>query len=138
MNKNNDTLNTTLVFSPMRLLVSNVEFYAYHGVRSEERSLGGKYAVDVELVYDAADATASDNLAHALNYQQAVECVAAVVEHEPCKLIETVAARILHALMKSFPQLQTATVRLRKYSVPLGRPIEFVEVEQRAEVRIEN
>jgi dihydroneopterin aldolase len=118
-----------MTLSPARILIRNVELYAYHGAFAEERALGGKYALDIELSYDAAAAAASDALAHAVNYQAVVDCAVQVVMASQRNLLETIAHEVLHALMERFAAVQCATVRLRKFAVPLGRAVEYVELQ---------
>ncbi|MCS7177246.1 MAG: dihydroneopterin aldolase [Candidatus Kapabacteria bacterium] len=116
-----------------RLYIHSAEFYAYHGARDAERLLGGKFQVDAELWYDAQPAIQSDSLRYALNYEQVVECIQRVVHENAYHLLETLAHRILTALLRDFPTVQRARVRVRKLYVPLRYAVEYVEVEQEAE-----
>jgi dihydroneopterin aldolase len=45
-----------------KLTIKNLEFYAFHGVKEEEKKLGGRYQLDLDLYYDASEAIASDKL----------------------------------------------------------------------------
>ncbi len=116
----------------LRLTIKNLEYYAYHGVLPEERKLGGKYALDVELCYDASEAAASDDVRHAVNYQSVVETVERVFHAAPRNLIETLAFQIAHGLLREFSALNEVAITLRKYAVPLGRAVEYVAVEYTA------
>ena len=42
-----------------KLGIQNAQYYAYHGVKKEERKLGGKYEVDLDMWYDATNANKS-------------------------------------------------------------------------------
>jgi dihydroneopterin aldolase len=111
------------------LRIHNAEFYAYHGAKDAERLLGGKFQIDVELCYDAADAVRTDALRYALNYEHVLECVHRVVNENSYHLLETLAHRLLEALLHDFPSVQRARVRVRKLYVPLRYAVEYVEVE---------
>lgn len=113
-----------------RLTIANAVFYAYHGVKDEEQILGGKYEVDLELEYDARQAVLSDDVSNALNYEEAMYCISEVMNGDACSLMETIVYEILTSLMEKFSALESATVRVRKYSVPMRQPIDFVEAEQ--------
>lgn len=113
-----------------KLCIQNAEYYSYHGVRSEERTLGGKYEVDLEMYYDAREAIINDNVANALNYEEALFCVTEVISGDNYHLIETIASEILDMVLDRFPECKKATVRLRKMSVPMKRVIGCIEVEQ--------
>lgn len=114
-----------------RLSVSSAEYYAYHGVKSEEKKLGGKYEVDLDLYYNAKRAILSDNVKDSINYEEALFCVSEVINgNESYDLVETMCSDILDTLMDKFSELLIATVRIRKYAVPMRRIIGFIEAEQ--------
>ena len=68
--------------------------FAHHGVFATERRDGQIFLVDLDLVVDTAEAAASDDLAHTVDYGSLVTDVVAAVASEPVDLIETVAERI--------------------------------------------
>ncbi len=113
-----------------KLTIENAEFYAYHGVRSEEKKLGGKYQVDLDLYYDSVSAAINDNISYAVNYEEAVFCIAEVINNESYNLIETIASEILNGVMEKFKSLKKATVRVRKLNVPMRRVVDHIEIEQ--------
>lgn len=112
------------------LCLKNAEFYSYHGVKSEEKKLGGKYQVDLDLYYNATNAIINDNVKYALNYEEAAFCIAEVINGESYHLIETIANEILNMLMEKFPVLLKANVKVRKINVPMRQVVEYIEVEQ--------
>lgn len=118
-------LKTTLT----KLTIKNIEYYAYHGVKDEERKLGGKYQVDLEMFYDAKSAIVHDDVNFALNYEEALFCVSSIMTEESYDLIETIASEILSSLMDKFDILQSATVKVRKLTAPMRRAVEYVECE---------
>jgi dihydroneopterin aldolase len=114
-----------------RLSIVNAEYYAYHGVKSEEKKLGGKYEVDLDLFYDAKNAIISDDVKDSVNYEEALFCVSEVINgSESYNLVETICSEILNMLMDKFSNLLKATVRVRKYAVPMRRVIGYIESEQ--------
>ncbi len=118
---------------PCRLRIHNAEFYAYHGAKDAERQLGGKFQIDIELLYTADAAICSDSLRHALNYERVLECVHRIVRENSYHLLETLTYRLLTGLLQEFPQVTHARVRVRKLYVPLHYAVESVEVEQEAD-----
>lgn len=116
--------------SQAKLTIKNAQFFAYHGAKAEEQQLGGKFQVDLELSYDATKAIVSDDVNAVVNYEEAMFCIDEVMNSEPYNLLETVASEILNMCFERLPMMQSATVRVRKLSVPVGHFVESVEVEQ--------
>ena len=116
--------------SLMKLGIKGAEFYAYHGVKAEEQSLGGKYEVDLDLYYRAAEAIIHDDVNNALNYEEAMFCIEEIISGDAYRLVETIARDILNMAMERFPQLIKATVRVRKMNVPIRRVVNYIEAEQ--------
>ncbi|MEI6090058.1 MAG: dihydroneopterin aldolase [bacterium] len=120
--------------SLMKLKIENAVYYAYHGVKVEEKKIGGKYEVDLELWYDATKAIINDDVSEALNYEEAMFCISEVINgEESYDLIETICNEILNMLMERFDYLQKGTCRVRKLNVPLRRYVDYVEAEQSIE-----
>ena len=113
-----------------RLTITGAEYYGYHGVRKEERSLGGRYQVDVDIVYDASKAVISDDVSDTINYE---EVLFRVREHmngdEPYDLIETLTFDIASSIIDTFPVAQSVTVRVRKLTVPVQQVLDNVQAE---------
>ena len=113
-----------------RLTVNNAQFFGFHGVRKEERSIGGRYAVDADVYYDASRAVVSDDVSDAVNYE---EILYHIREHmnpeEPYDLIETLAFDMAVAIIEQLPAVNEVTIRVRKLSVPIQQVMDDVETE---------
>jgi dihydroneopterin aldolase len=112
-----------------RITLSNIEFYAYHGVHSDERRQGARYQVDCEVEYDATKAVVSDDLSDALNYEEILFRINEHMNGEPYELIETLVYDIAVSIVESFPQVTSATVRVRKLHIPIQQVLDYVEAE---------
>jgi dihydroneopterin aldolase len=115
-----------------KLTVSGIQYYAYHGVKPEERKLGGKYEVNLEVFYEAKFAILEDCIEHALNYEEVIFVVSEIMNSE-YMLIETIANEILNSLIEKFSVIKKATVQIKKFSVPMRRIIDYVSAEQTIE-----
>lgn len=120
--------------SSTRITIKNAQYYAYHGVKEEERKLGGKYEVDLIMDYDAKSAIVRDDVNYALNYEIAMYCISEVMTGDSYSLIETIANEILNSVVEKFEFLQKATVKVRKINAPMKRYVDYVEVEQTVEI----
>lgn len=108
----------------------NAEFYAWHGVHSEEQRLGGRYEVDAELRFDFRPAAATDDISRTVDYSKAYEIIGNIMTRR-ASLIETLAFEIATALMESFTALEGVTVKVRKKNLPLGGLCDHAEAEYR-------
>lgn len=112
-----------------KLSIANFRCYAYHGVDTAEKKLGGQYQIDIDLWYDAGPAIKTDALTNAVNYQNVLYTISDFVNVENYNLIETLAGAILEALMREFSMLEEATIRIRKMNVPIRQIVDYVQVE---------
>ncbi|NLO19425.1 MAG: dihydroneopterin aldolase [Ignavibacteria bacterium] len=121
-----------------RLSIHNAEFYGYHGAKQEEHLLGGRYQVDLDIYYDATLAIEKDQVQYAVNYENAFYCIEEVICDDSYNLIETIAYDILKFLLDRTPQIEKATIRVRKLNAPIRRVLDYVEAEHslsRAELK---
>ncbi|MDR1056951.1 MAG: dihydroneopterin aldolase [Prevotellaceae bacterium] len=107
--------------------LENMEFYAYHGCFTEERTIGNLFIVDLYLEVDVTECVESDNLNDALSYPIAYEIVKREMER-PSNLLEHVAARILQALYDRTQGIKKVKVKVSKMNPPIGGKVEQVSV----------
>lgn len=100
------------------IFLERMQFYGYHGVNPEERSLGQRFVVDVELSTSLQTAGRSDDLEDTINYSAVYKRVRAIVEGPPRLLIEAVAEEIAVTLLNEYPATRV-TVAVRKPEVAL-------------------
>jgi len=105
-----------------------MKFAAKHGVRSEEKILFQPFEVDVEITCDLTVPSQTDRLEDSIDYSRIAQIVQSVVNGEHCKLLETLAGRILDGLCEIVSK-GSITVRVRKPRAPLPLTFESVEIE---------
>ncbi|HPD33559.1 MAG TPA: dihydroneopterin aldolase [Bacteroidota bacterium] len=113
-----------------KLTIKNLEFYAFHGVKDEEKKLGGRYQMDLELYYDSSSAIESDKLSNALNFEDILHKIAYELINKNFNLIETLGNQILQVVADNYPILKKATVRIRKFNIPFKGILDYIETEQ--------
>ena len=109
--------------------IKKATFYAYHGVLSEEQSVGGKFEADVDIYTDFSGAAYKDSLKQTVDYDKVYKFMYQLALEQKYYLIETLAVRIADELLKKFPQILKVAVRVRKNNPPLGGVVDCVEVE---------
>jgi len=103
-----------------KLCLSNIEFYAFHGVLEEEKRVGTKFTVDFECEYDMTDAGRYDLLKSAIDYSSIYESIKKEME-TPSDLIENVAYRIIDSIEYNFRTIRKCSVTVTKFNPPLNR-----------------
>ena len=113
--------------------ISGMEFYGRHGVLAEENALGQRFVVDIKLYIDLQKAGKTDDLNDTVNYAQVYDCVKRIVEGEPVKLLESLAARIIQSVLKEFSQIEGVKITLHKPGAPIQGIFKDVKVQIKRE-----
>ena len=111
-----------------KIIIEEMEFYAFHGHYEEEQIVGNRFLVDLELECDMTRVAESDQLEDAVNYQMAYVLIKKEMRRKKSNLLENIAKRILDALYSEMEGIDKATVRVRKMHPPMGGPIRSVGV----------
>lgn len=109
--------------------IKKATFYGYHGVLSEEQSVGGKFEADVDIYTDFSEAAKKDSLKQAIDYNAVYKFLYKMALEQKYYLIEALASRIADELLRNFARIQKVNVRVRKNNPPLGGVVDCVEVE---------
>jgi 7,8-dihydroneopterin aldolase/epimerase/oxygenase len=110
-----------------RIVLTGLEFHAYHGLFSEEAKLGGRFIVDVEMTVNFSGAVKIEDTVH---YGEVYELVRLEVTGTRHDLIETLANNIAFQVLEAHGPVRQLTVRVHKPFAPipgLFRDV-FVEV----------
>ena len=104
--------------SPMRIVLSSLRFYAYHGVFQQERTVGAFYTLDIAIDMDFTQAMLNDDITRILNYADVYKAVKAEMQ-VPSRLLEHVAGRIVETVFTHFNQATAISLRLMKEKPPI-------------------
>lgn len=111
-----------------RIFIDGLEVFANHGVLAEEKSLGQKFIVSVEMFLDTTMAGYLDDLNQTINYAKVCEFINTYMKENTFKLIETVANRLGNELLVAYDNIQMINVTVKKPWAPIGYPLECVSV----------
>lgn len=104
-----------------RVSLEGLEFHAHHGIYNYERESGGKFEVDIAVETDFSLAAQTDDLSGTVDY----EVLYAIVKEEmakPSHLIETVAEKIVNAVLAQLTAVLVVELRISKMNPPIGGP----------------
>ena len=111
-----------------KILIENLNIFAFHGVLPEEKILGTNYILNVEIHADLQKASESDDLKDTINYAEINDILHAEMAI-PSQLLEHVIGRIISKIKNSFPQISFIKVKLTKTNPPMKGEMHGVSVE---------
>jgi len=111
-----------------RVFIRGIQFYGHHGVAEEERRLGQRFLMDVELNLDLRPAGKSDELSASIDYAEVLRVVKEIGEMEQYRLLEALAERVATVLLERYPAV-SVRIRASKPAPPLPGAFEAVGVE---------
>lgn len=107
--------------------VKGLKFHAFHGCHPQERAVGGKFELDIEVETDIKMAAQSDDLTHTIDY---VKLMQIAEKHMKTRrdLIETVAQNIANEVKGEYTIAQKVEVVIKKHCAPVKYEIDYVAV----------
>lgn len=110
-----------------RISLRGLKFYAYHGAMPEEKVLGQRFSIDVDLFQSLHTAGESDRVEDTINYAEVYEMVKRVVSDEHCHLIERLAQRIVDRIFAEF-SCDAIRIEIHKPEAPIPGVLEDVSI----------
>lgn len=112
-----------------RILIEDLEVYAYHGVAQEEKKLGQLFLVSLCISADLEEAARTGNLNATINYSEVCDTVKTILQAEKYDLIETAAIKVIEGIFRRFRNALTVRVLLKKPWAPMGHHLKYAAVE---------
>ncbi len=110
-----------------RIILENMEFYAYHGVFEHEKTIGNTFTVTLEMEVNTEKAGTSDHLEDTVNYALIYNTVRKQMDI-PSNLIEHLAHRIADKVMNKFMRVNYLKLKLSKQNPPLEGKVQQVSI----------
>ncbi|MFC4874344.1 dihydroneopterin aldolase [Negadavirga shengliensis] len=111
-----------------RVALEGIEFHAYHGVFSEEKKLGNRFTVDIQVDTDFHRAMIDDDLKYTVDYYRLYQIAKSHMQ-EPVKLLEHLAHLMVQDILKIYPNLIKVRVVIKKHNPSLGGVVNYSVVE---------
>ena len=113
----------------IKVRIHNMMFYGFHGYYEYEREQGQKFFYDVELTTNDESMIDSDSLNDGVDTARVYDIIKEVSENQRFQLLASLGGHIADKLLEKFAHVDEVMVRIRKPSVPIAGPIDYVEVE---------
>lgn len=112
-----------------KIYLNNLEIFAYHGVFEEEKKLGQKFILSLELNLDLREAGVTGDLTKSVHYGELCHGVEKVFTKQSYDLIEMAAEKVAEFVLTEYPLVQGVKVTLKKPWAPIMRHLEYAAIE---------
>lgn len=112
-----------------KIKLKDLAFFARHGLTEEEAKLGQRFKIDVLVELNDQAAYETDDAENTVNYVEIYSLVQSIFENQRFNLIEASANAIASKLLEEFSAIESATVTVKKPSVPVECICEYFAAE---------
>ena len=112
-----------------KVRIHNMMFYGFHGVYEYEREQGQKFYLDVAVETKDDRMAETDDIKDGVDPAAVYDIDKDVVENKRFQMLGALSAHVGDKLLAKYPHFKSVTVNIRKPSVPISGPIDYVEVE---------
>ncbi len=112
-----------------KIIIENLELIAEHGVFKEEKFLGQKFIISVEMTTNTREAGKTGNLNASTHYGFVADDIEKIFTGESFDLIETCAEKIAEMILTKYPLISEIKVTVKKPWAPIRKHFDFVAVE---------
>ena len=112
-----------------KIIIENLEIIAEHGVFKEEKFLGQKFIISVEMITDTREAGKTGNLNASTHYGFVADDIEKVFTSRSFDLIETCAEKIAEMILTKYPLISQVKITVKKPWAPIRKHFDFVAVE---------
>ena len=99
------------------VVIKGLEFYAHHGVPAEERVIGHRYKLDLEMDVEGGT-DENDDIAETVDYGAVGVKIVTLAQAYSCKTVERLARVIGEQVMKEHSAIVSLTLTLVKRLPP--------------------
>ena len=108
------------------LIIKGLEVFAYHGVHDFEKKEGQIFIIDIILDIPQLQGFETDEIDDVINYSQVIKVIKNSFSGQKYNLIEKTAYTVLESLFKTFKQINSADITIKKPNAPIKDKVEYV------------
>ena len=111
-----------------KIIMKDMAFFGYHGVLKEERALGQKFIVTIELSLSLKEAGKTDDISKTVSYAEVYDLVKKIVENVKFMLMEALSENISAMILKDFQMVSEVSVEIKKPEAPVPGIFNYMAV----------
>ncbi|WP_300350434.1 2-amino-4-hydroxy-6-hydroxymethyldihydropteridine diphosphokinase [Clostridium sp.] len=112
-----------------KIVIKDFEVFGNHGVFEEEKRLGQKFVLSIELSLDTREAGITGDLKKSVHYGELAHKIEEEFKKKSYDLIETVAEKMCEFILLEYPLVKSVKIRVKKPWAPILRSLDTVYVE---------
>ncbi|NME36511.1 2-amino-4-hydroxy-6-hydroxymethyldihydropteridine diphosphokinase [Fusobacterium sp. FSA-380-WT-3A] len=112
-----------------KIIIENLELIGNHGVFKEEKVLGQKFLISVEMITNTRKAGKTGDLDASTHYGFVADDIEKLFLNESFDLIETCAEKMAQMILTKYKLINEVKVTIKKPWAPLKKHFDFVAVE---------
>ena len=112
-----------------KIVINDLEVFGFHGVFKEEKTLGQKFLISMELELDTREAALTGDLTKSVHYGELCHRVEEQFKKESYDLIETASEKIAEFILYEYDFVKAVKVTLKKPWAPIHRSLDTVYIE---------
>lgn len=111
-----------------KILIRDLDIFAYHGVNPEEKRDGQHFVFDIDLYLDLGKPCVTDCVDDTVSYAKVIKTVRRVFTAEKYDLIEKAARVTADAILEEYPAVKKVKITLKKPQAPVKADFSWVGV----------
>ena len=112
----------------VKVRITNMMFYGYHGYYEYEREQGQKFYLDAELKMDE-NLTDLNEFEEGINTARVYEIIKELMENHRFQVMSALGIRIADSLLERVKNVEEVIIRIRKPALPISGCIDYIETE---------
>lgn len=112
-----------------KIYIKDFEVYAFHGVNKEEKNMGQRFLISVELSLDLREAGLNDDLSKTVNYANLCYDIEKEFTRIKYDLIEAAGEALAKYILLNYKIVSSVKILLKKPWAPIGKPIDYAAIE---------
>ncbi|AWZ48125.1 2-amino-4-hydroxy-6-hydroxymethyldihydropteridine pyrophosphokinase [Clostridiaceae bacterium 14S0207] len=112
-----------------KIIIKDLEVFANHGYFKEEKALGQKFLISIEVFLNFTKAAKEDDLNKTVHYGILCEEIEKEFKKETFDLIEKATEHLATFVLKTHKEVKKVKVKVKKPWAPIGKSLKYAAVE---------
>lgn len=112
-----------------KMYIKDLEIYANHGVFQEEKTLGQRFLISLELFINLREAGTTDDITKTVHYGELCNLIEKEFKKESYDLLEKATEKLAEFILLEYDLVERVKVTIKKPWAPIGKSLRYAAVE---------